>query len=176
MKPKNPKTVGGFTLIEMIIVIAIIGILAGLVLRETFVFQSSARDTRRIGDLKNTQNFLELYFNACGHYPGITDTNSPCSGGAVTSWEGSAGSLASELMSANVISGSSVLPNDPLTSQNYTYAVSSNGLSYMLGAQLENQNNVLSNNAVSPQGVTFNPSMSQCTNPATKNFYCITSQ
>jgi prepilin-type N-terminal cleavage/methylation domain-containing protein len=59
----------GFTLIEMLIVIAVIGILAGIVLTGVRGFQASARDTKRIGDIRNTQNLAELYFTRNGTYP-----------------------------------------------------------------------------------------------------------
>ena len=58
---------GGFTLIEMLVVVAVIAILAGVVLTGVTGFQQSARDAKRIGDLRNIKNHLELYFNKCGH-------------------------------------------------------------------------------------------------------------
>ena len=59
----------GFTLIEMLVVIAIIAILAGIVLTGVLGFQASARDTRRIGDLRNMQSLVELYYTRSGFYP-----------------------------------------------------------------------------------------------------------
>lgn len=66
----NKNRLAGFTLIEMFIVIAVIGILAGVVFRGTAVIQASARDTRRVADIRTIQNHLETYFMMCGHYPG----------------------------------------------------------------------------------------------------------
>ena len=161
MKLKNPKAIGGFTLIEMIIVIAIIGILAGLVLRETFVFTSTARDTKRIGDLKNTQNYLELYYNTCGYYPGASQASGTCGSAGASNWE-------SDLKSSGVVSDLSKIPSDPSTSKPYSYGVSTDGLSYVLGAQLENYNNALSS---SPTSAIDGVNCSSAT-----NFYCVTSQ
>jgi prepilin-type N-terminal cleavage/methylation domain-containing protein len=59
----------GFTLIELLIVIAIIGILASVVLVGIGPAQRSGRDARRIADLRQIQNALELYKSANGQYP-----------------------------------------------------------------------------------------------------------
>ena len=59
------KSIQGFTLIEMLIVIAVISILAGIVLVGVTGFQETARDTKRIGDLRGVQNSLELYYTRC---------------------------------------------------------------------------------------------------------------
>ncbi len=123
----------GFTLIEMFIVIAVIGILAGVVLRGTAGFQSSARDTRRIGDLKNVQNYLELYFNKCGHYPG----DSTCGSGAPATWNDLVNALGAVTTSSNI-------PRDPVPSRNYFYAVEPTDLlQYLVGAKLEKDNKAL---------------------------------
>src|SRR3989344_4158899 len=90
MRRCDPRKRGGFTLIEMLIVIAVIAILAGVVLTGVGGFQASARDTRRIGDLRNVQNYLELYFNKCGHYPVTgstgTDCGTPGANGGTLTW------------------------------------------------------------------------------------------
>ena len=52
----------GFTLIEMLIVITIIALLSGLILRGLGGALPKTRDTKRIGDLKNIQGSLELYY------------------------------------------------------------------------------------------------------------------
>lgn len=59
----------GFTLLELIIVIAIIGILATLGLTSFTGAQQKARDTKRKGDLKAIQNAVEQYFTDNGGYP-----------------------------------------------------------------------------------------------------------
>lgn len=132
--PRIMKGKDGFTLIEMFIVIAIIGILAGIVLRGTAGFQQSARDTRRIGDLKNVQTYLELYFNKCGHYPG--DAN--CGNTPPTNWNGVVNALAS------VTSSPGNIPKDPVASRSYFYGVEPiDLLQYVLGARPEKDNKVL---------------------------------
>lgn len=124
----------GFTLIEMLIVIAVISILAGIVLVGITGFQSSARDTKRVGDLSSVRNNLELYFTRCGHYPTSGACGSPASSGSNLDWD----ALGTELAAQDIISDSSRLPNDPRAGATYVYAFGDDGLSYVLGATMEN--------------------------------------
>ena len=63
------KAQQGFTIIELLIVIAIIAILAGLVLNNFQGAQAKARDTQRVTDLNNIHSKLEEYHNENGAYP-----------------------------------------------------------------------------------------------------------
>lgn len=66
MHTSNKK---GFTLIEVLIVVSIIGLLASAVLVGLGGFRSRGRDARRITDLKSLQNGLELYYARSNAYP-----------------------------------------------------------------------------------------------------------
>lgn len=66
MLKKNQK---GFTIIELLVVIVIIGILVALALPNLFAAQARGRDSERKNDLKNLQQKLETYFNDNGSYP-----------------------------------------------------------------------------------------------------------
>lgn len=68
MQKKNVK---GFTLIELMLVVLIIGILAGVMLGVLNIrgIQAKSRDAKRIGDLKKLQTALELYFADYRGYP-----------------------------------------------------------------------------------------------------------
>jgi len=127
----------GFTLIEMLIVIAVIAVLAGVVLTGVSGFQASARDTSRIGDLRNTQNYLELFFNRCGHYPvdGSGDCGSP----------GSQGQLDESALETALLSVTSQVPGDPVGTSPYVYeyGYSDTGLNYVLKATMERDNSAL---------------------------------
>ena len=63
---KNKK---GFTLIEMLIVVAIIAILSGLILSGLNRARMQSRDARRMADIKNIQAQLEVYYNSHNKYP-----------------------------------------------------------------------------------------------------------
>lgn len=63
------KAQTGFTIIELLIVIAIIGILAGLVLNNFQGAQAKARDTQRRTDTNSIHAKLEEFYNEKGGYP-----------------------------------------------------------------------------------------------------------
>lgn len=60
----------GFTLIELLVVIAIIGLLSSVILANLNAARAGARDARRLEDLHQIRNALELYANDHnGSYP-----------------------------------------------------------------------------------------------------------
>ena len=59
----------GFTIIELLIVIVVIGILAGLVLNAFGNIQERARDTERQNDINTIHTQLELYYTENSAYP-----------------------------------------------------------------------------------------------------------
>jgi len=59
----------GFTIVELLIVIVVIGILAALVLNTFAGIQQRARDTERKTDIKAVATQLEAYYALEGHYP-----------------------------------------------------------------------------------------------------------
>jgi len=123
---KNKK---GFTLIEMLIVITIIAVLASLILVGMGGARARSRDSRRIADLHNVMNALELYYSLNGTYP-IRTSNS------ASAWDEFAG----DLISADI--GVSRIPKDPLNTGRYYYRYGANdlGTDYVLGASLEQDN------------------------------------
>ncbi|MEI7620805.1 MAG: prepilin-type N-terminal cleavage/methylation domain-containing protein [Candidatus Falkowbacteria bacterium] len=58
-----------FTLIELLVVIAIIGILATISVLALSNARAKSRDARRVGDMKQVQTALEMFFNDNGRYP-----------------------------------------------------------------------------------------------------------
>ncbi len=59
----------GFTIVELLIVIIIIGILAGLVITQVLGANQQARDTDRKNDINSIATQLEAYFAKTGGYP-----------------------------------------------------------------------------------------------------------
>lgn len=59
----------GFTIVELLIVIVVIGILAALVITTFAGIQKKARDTERTTDIKAIHAQLEAYYAQNGRYP-----------------------------------------------------------------------------------------------------------
>ena len=116
----------GFTLIEMLIVVAIVGILASVVLIGLGPTQRSGRDARRLADLKQVQTALELYFQKNGSYPNTT------------TWTGASG-LTGILTGASL--GVTNLPNDPKAGTDYKYSPNASLNGYLVGATLDDPGN-----------------------------------
>ena len=129
----------GFTLIEVLIVVAIIGLLASIVLVGYGSFRSRGRDTRRVADLNEAQKGLELYYLKFQYYPAVA---------ASDSWS----SLKNSLVSAGI--GVNNISNDPLApNRTYKYGASSDFQNYVLAATLEDVSNPAFQN--SPRGTIY---------------------
>lgn len=63
----------GFTIVELLIVIVVIGILAGLVLNTFSGVQKRARDTERQTDITSLSTQLEVFYNDNAGYPALAD-------------------------------------------------------------------------------------------------------
>jgi general secretion pathway protein G len=135
MSIKLLKKQGGFTLLELLIVIVIIGILAVLIIPNLASGPARARDAQRKSDLRNIKTALETYYN---------DNNSyPTAGGA--SCVPSASSCLGTVLSTGTTPYMKVVPNDPKApTQNYAYiptpasCAAGACTSYTLTATLEN--------------------------------------
>lgn len=65
----------GFTIVELLIVIVVIGILAALVVTTFSGIQRKARDTERETDIKAIHGQLEAYYAAENRYPSLDEIN-----------------------------------------------------------------------------------------------------
>ena len=134
----------GFTLIEILIVVVIIGILTSIVLVGVGGFRERARDAKRVADLRQVQGALEIYYAQNNAYPANT-------------W-----AVMSPLIAPSIIP---TIPTDPLGGA-YTY-VSVGAQHYVLGATLETSgNNVLDDDI---DGVVFQGLTVACVDPV----YCV---
>lgn len=66
---KSTKKVAGFTLIEIVIVIAIMGVVSAAVYSSFDKSKAKSRDQKRVSDISAIQLSLEQYFNRKGYYP-----------------------------------------------------------------------------------------------------------
>lgn len=70
----SKKNLRAFTLIELLIVVAIIGILAVALVPRITGSTMTARDAARKADLQQISTALEMYYNSNGSYPGTPST------------------------------------------------------------------------------------------------------
>lgn len=130
----------GFTLVELLIVVAIIGILSTLLTANFIGVRQRARDAQRKADLRQIQSALELYRADQQSYPTLIAN---CESGV-------------SLMSPDCSSSTYMkkVPKDPNGASYYNsgdYFFSSNGTTYTLAGCLENANDV-SGTSTSPGG------------------------
>ncbi|MFA6474912.1 MAG: prepilin-type N-terminal cleavage/methylation domain-containing protein [Patescibacteria group bacterium] len=113
----------GFTLIELLIVIAIIGLLATLAIVSLTTAQRKARDTKRLADVKQIQNAVEIYYRENNTYPLTDDVNN-------TTWTEFGTSLDPY---------TTALPIDPTNTSPYVYTYGTNaaGIEYFVAVELE---------------------------------------
>lgn len=118
----------GFTLVEVLIVIAVVGILASVVLVGLGPIQRQGRDARRLSDLRQVQTGLELYYSRNGSYPNVN------------TWADLTTQLITGGAGGNV--GVSNVPNDPRAGAGASYFYGTNaGSDYVIGATLEDDKN-----------------------------------
>jgi len=106
----------GFTLIEVLVVIAIIGILATVALMSFTGTRAKARDSKRKADLHQVQTALGVFYDTRGTYPTSTsvwNASSPDYGAASTTGSADYNALAPYL-AENI----AILPMDPLNPTN----------------------------------------------------------
>lgn len=143
-KIKNLKLEHGFTLVELLIVITIIGILAAILLANFVGVRQRARDAQRKSDLRQVQSALELYRSDNGTYPaGIYTTACPTSGPFPTGAIG--GSTYMQKVPCDMSpNGSATAPyggaNNGPGNYTYSYGLSGTNNTYYINACLENTN------------------------------------
>lgn len=59
----------GFTLIELIIVVAIVGILAAIAIPSFVNYRTRSYNSAAVADLRSMRTALELYYQENAHYP-----------------------------------------------------------------------------------------------------------
>jgi type II secretion system protein G len=104
----------GFTIVELLIVIVVIGILAAITIVAYNGVQARARDSQRLSDVKTIMKALEIYKINNGSYPAPNSTPN-AAGWEVTTNGTTATNFLSALVSAN---GVTKIPLDPTNTGN----------------------------------------------------------
>lgn len=147
---KNSK---GFTLIELLVVIAIIGILASIVLVSLNDARQGARDVKRIGDMRQAQLAMEIYFDDETTYPlpALVNTCEIAQGTGKVLDTAGLGST-----------------SDPLAARNYYYGANSvtSATEYIIRTELEDTGHTALDNNV-------NGTLYGCDCTSASGFYCV---
>ena len=112
----------GFTLIEILVTISIIGLLTMIGVTNFRVANQKAKDGRRQGDLEQIKAALELYRTDAGLYPTTSAWLPDIGGGSLT--YGTTTYMEST-------------PDDPVSARKYYYTTPDAGKTYRLCAALE---------------------------------------
>lgn len=154
----------GFTLVEILVAVTIVGILAAIGLGSFASSQMKARDSRRKSDLASIAKALEFYYNDRGEYP-----DDDAAGTGAIKGCGSSATPANCTWGSTFAQGSTTymieLPEDPGTGLKYYYVrVTAN--QYRLYALLENTKDLVS--IITP--TQANTDCSQATGNQTCNY------
>ncbi|KXJ97897.1 MAG: Type II secretion system protein G precursor [Parcubacteria bacterium OLB19] len=155
----------GFTLIEVLVVIAIISLLAGAIAVNSSDSNKQARDEKRQADLRALQSAIEMYRNSDPDkkYPRACDSR-------VDNWAGQQGTdFACAGVNTQYIEGLApefipVLPKDPKlngSNSGYVYMVNLNRTVYKLMAM----------NTVESEDVTYSHPLKSCDINGTPNSF-----
>jgi general secretion pathway protein G len=130
----NRRRNHGFTLLELLVVMVIIGLLAAIGIGGLISSQQKGRDARRKQDLESIKTALEVYYNDYGFYPQSSadgriagcgaNADQPCD------WGGPFQAAATYMVQ---------LPQDPVDGKQYYYFYNDSNKSYQLYAELENK-------------------------------------
>lgn len=167
MKKSLNTSKKAFTIIELLIVIAIIAILTAIVMTNLTGSKAKARDAKRVSDLGQIQLALELFYDRCKSYP------------TALSLDDDALTLCPDGINLGTFIGK--LPVDPTTLASYDYGATVIGSSigyYFLKATLETQNPALQDDVdiLPTEANAGEPTSSTVCADSPSFFYCVDSK
>jgi prepilin-type N-terminal cleavage/methylation domain-containing protein len=115
----------GFTIVELLVVVAVIVVLSTLFINTATLNIRKSRDARRKTDLENIRSGIETYRSDCDAYPASISFG---------------GSLRGSGSNANCAAGNTyinAIPQDPQNNLGKVYYYTSNGTTYTVCASLE---------------------------------------
>jgi len=132
----------GFTLVELLVVISIMGVLALIVASNFLSAQRRSRDAKRKADLATISKAITMYYNDYGYFPGSQEVNQSIGTGA-------------PLVKGEYI----YMKESPFESVDsmprYVYVVSTDLKSFNLFAELENRDDGQCKQDESGKGVWY---------------------
>lgn len=152
-KITNLKISKAFTLIELLIVIAVIGILVAVILPNLIGMRERAQDTKKKNDLVQIKNALRMYYNDYNAYPNDIGDEICCFAPGVTCGGSACGS--------SLAVGGQIYTKDLPTTFDYTYQQTNGGEGFLLRVELDNASDqdILTSqarcNPSSPTATTF---------------------
>ena len=138
----------GFSIVEMLVVIAIIGFIGSLIFVQLQSSRQRARDAEREQEIKSLQNALAIYATNAGKYPPANTALLPYAAATLSG---------SDPVSTNLRDSDALaqIPLDPINSGNFVYKYqTTHGSTYTLTYYLETDTILGKPSANNPQRAT----------------------
>ena len=137
----------GFTIIELIVVIVVIGILTGITVVTYPSIQAESRDAERISRTKIISEALEKYYSANGEYPSCAlMTATPASSVTNNTLKGTDPNVLASPIAAKNENSITACSGDPTTGS-YVYQTNTEGSAYILKYYNESDKTIASINS-----------------------------
>ncbi len=136
MKTNNKNA---FTLVELMVVIAIISLLSGIIITNLSGSKAKSRDTQRISDIAQIQLALGLYYDRCNQFPAILVPSAN---------NGLGGTCTSGITLANYIGKIPTPPGGKPSSYDYAVNDTNSPTDYVLHTYLEAANTSATSNGL----------------------------